>query len=248
MRAVAVVVLGGETRHRSPAHAVDALRDVDVLLQIWMVEIDSRVDVAYEDGWAAPGDRVRLRCVNLPHVPLQWGKRVRVTCRRVREIAGWRTLRTGLLVGQSRRKSVGRCRVLDAIVLEQVVAERSDLRLRDHHPYLGILVDDRAARSHDRRLRVARQGLLLVEDHVVRPERRWRDQSEDDRQSRHDCLSHVGIPFRASGAREKSRGAEKIKSGGVTNASSASGCRLARRCAHAEGLISIPSCLCTGDR
>ena len=99
MGAVAVVVLCRKSGHRHSAHAVDAVGHVDVLPQVRMVEIDSRIDVAHQHRGAAAGDRMRFRCVDLPHVPLQRRERVRVRRWRIRKVAGRRPLRIHLRVG-----------------------------------------------------------------------------------------------------------------------------------------------------
>jgi len=45
VRPVAVVVLRSEARNRHATGAIDTVRDVDVLPEIWVVEINAGIDV-----------------------------------------------------------------------------------------------------------------------------------------------------------------------------------------------------------
>ena len=83
----------------APLDAVDAVRHVDVLAQVRVIEVDSGIDVADEHGRASARDRVRLRRVDLPHVPLERRKRVRVGRGRVRKVALRRARRVGVAAG-----------------------------------------------------------------------------------------------------------------------------------------------------
>src|SRR5439155_1623508 len=93
MGTVAVVIVGSDlTGHRHATDAVHAVRVIDVLGEIRMRVVEPGVDVAHQHRWTATSDGMRLRGVDLAHIPLKRRQRIRISGRRVRQIT-WR--RTG---------------------------------------------------------------------------------------------------------------------------------------------------------
>src|SRR5437773_2539571 len=84
VRAVTVVILpGGRSGVRSAADARDAVDEVDVLHEVGVRPVDAGVDVAGDHARAAPRDRMRVKSLDLVHVPLQRGEAVAPGRRRV---------------------------------------------------------------------------------------------------------------------------------------------------------------------
>src|SRR2546428_1521843 len=99
------------------------------------------VDVADGPGGAPACDLMRLRRLDLLHVPLERTERVGVR-RSVREIANRRPVAVGLFVWQPSCEPRGRGDVLDPVVLEQVAPERRAVGLRDRNTDLVVAVDE----------------------------------------------------------------------------------------------------------
>jgi hypothetical protein len=123
-----------------------------------MVEVEACVEVADDHGRTAPGDRVRLRDMNLRHVPLETRQRVtpRLGCRR-------RRTRFELLL-QLRSKPCGVRDTFDPVVLAELVSERGAGRAGDRHADPVVALTEDASGALDRARGVGRDGCALVED------------------------------------------------------------------------------------
>ena len=114
-----------------------------------MCEINAGVDIAYKYAWAAAGDRMRLRRMDLPHIPLERGEGIRVRCRGV---AHWTCCwSTGIAGGtyvilNPGRERGGRGRSVDPSVFEQIRAKGRAVGSHDGDANLRVLVDKRSAR------------------------------------------------------------------------------------------------------
>ena len=72
--AVAVVVVCRHlARYRSSAQAVDTVSTIHVLSKVRVPVVETRVDVTNQHRRTAAGNSMRLRCMDLAHVPLQRG-------------------------------------------------------------------------------------------------------------------------------------------------------------------------------
>src|SRR6266508_3210782 len=72
--AVAVVIVRRDLPwDRYPADAVHTISIVDVRCEVGMGVIEAGVNIAYEDRGTATRDGMRLRCMDLNHIPLQTG-------------------------------------------------------------------------------------------------------------------------------------------------------------------------------
>src|SRR5712691_11294546 len=109
------------------------------------MEVDAGIDITHQHRRTPSGNGVRLRSVDLPHVPLKRRETVRIGCRAVGKIALRRSRRVGrrrLLVGQLAHEGTGRRRTIDPAVLQDGVPERRTVRLRDYYADLRVAVDE----------------------------------------------------------------------------------------------------------
>ena len=161
-----------------------------------MVLVHAGVDVPDDDRRATAGDRVRLRLLDLPHVPLQRREGV-LPRRRVRKL-GRLTVpvavgceRTHLGDGLIRPGHAG-----DAAVLQQCSLERVVERRCDHDADRVVIRHDFSAGLLDRPRRVCRRRGSLVHDHVVRGARRTgrhqrrREDAHDNDRAPHQRTAH----------------------------------------------------------
>ena len=145
VRPMPISILRSKPRHRRTRQAISAVGNIDVLAQVRMIEVNARIDVADQHGRAAARYRVRLRRVNLAHVPLKTREAVRVGRRSVRQVT---RLRAGSIVslrelvfdlcgeGRSRRGA------FDPVVFDDVRSEADAIGLRDGDANLRVAVDE----------------------------------------------------------------------------------------------------------
>ena len=143
----------------------ETVRAKSRLVDVRVILVDPRVDVAHDDGGAAARDRMRLRRGDLAHIPLQRGQGVAEGGRRVRQLTRGRTVAGGGRLSDPRRELLRRGgRAVDPPVPLECIAEAGRGGARDDDPDLRVGRHEVATGARHALTGVGGNRVLLVDD------------------------------------------------------------------------------------